>query len=1010
MLFDAVERGLYWITSFMMEGDIESHCQIRAPLDDETLITTSDDLMSVIEIRGSLKLVGAPEFERMAGTLANVLSSLMKSGSGQLGLLHSFAIGFRSAPEGASRLLHEIFEPTFNTAKRLGAVDMSIVEDKLNALVGKCSDESAYLVLYTHRAGLSATARERDERYRTEAIAKQAKSVKDGGVDEVVVQRPKVPATGLIALHNAARRSLAKELGEELDKGGCGLLIRPLAIAPAINMMRRHLDASTFPGKWRPRLLGDRAAAVGSSMVKRKGESTELFPMRIGRQMVPEPYKEVFGDIEMTRRGQFIYGGLVLEVGPESGSLPFSELASRLGRQVPLSMNVELIPNGENCRKADKFYAGFMGAFSDYNKRVKAGWTHLTNLRKSGEYIAGMRVVFSTWARNERDLVDNVSFLRSSIEAWGSSVATNETGSPALLAVAASAGFSRRSPAPYLPGPLSEFARMLPCYRPASVWDDGHFVAHTKEGRPYPIAFGSSKQSYWGTLIFAPSGAGKSFLMNMINAGILLSPGVDDVPYLTVVDVGPSSTLVMDYVRSILPPEKRRQIVNLRIRNDPEFAVCPFDTQHGCDRPTQIDRDFGVSVLGTICPGLGAEGDRFLGQVLDEAYKMFGRKSPEQRKWQNAFDERVNKALSEIRYEVTEDTFVWEVVDALFAAGRIEDSAIAQRYASPRLIDMVKASRTREIMDNWKTAVAANGREDLLSVFTRAIQTAQAEYALVSGFTKFDVGSARAISIDLEEVVGADSEEGRRRSAMMFLFGRRLGAKNYFLRWVELEDLVPDMYREYQQARVKGLEESLKFLEYDEVHFATGIPAMSARLQADLRVGRKYKCVTMMASQMLDDFPKSAVENCYTFFILGAGTKNSVDQLGSTFGLSQSEMSAIESECTGPGRMFAMFKTRAGMTSQILCSTAGSMEKWAFNTDTDDANLRKEVISRTGDDYLAAIKRLAKVYPGGSARDEIAQFLSEKSSEAGAESVIKTLGRKVMSDSNSSSRSSQVVH
>jgi intracellular multiplication protein IcmB len=991
-VFDAIEKGLYWVSSFMLEGDVEAHCQLRSPLTDDTLMTVADDLVSIIEIKGARKLIGDSEFEVMAANMSRILSGVMKSANGAQ---HSFAFAFRSSPGSAPRLLREILEPSVRTAKRYGASQLDLFIDQVKSLAARCSEESAYMLMYTHPSGLSPADRKRLDAWREETGDKFAKAAPGMRTGDDFTQRPKAPPPALVPRHAAALGNLIKDLELDIEKGGAGLLLELLDVGAGLSRMRRHLDASPFDSSWRPRLIGDRSAAA-PGVATRSRDASHMFPMRIGRQLVSEPAKEIFGDVEMAKRGATYYGGIVLEVPPESGSLPFAELAARISREIPWTANIEMVPNGEKLRKMDQFYAGFVGAFGDYNKRVKAGWKELRDLKNTGVYITAIRVTFCTWGTTEEEVIQNVSFLKSSIESWGSCVATNETGSPGLTALCAAAGYSRRMPGPYLPGPINDYARMLPLFRPASVWDNGQLLAHTKEGRPYPVAFGSTKQNYWGTLIFAPTGTGKSFLMNMINFGILMSPGLDELPYLTVVDVGPSSRLVLDLVRAMLPERLARQVVSIRVRNSLEFAVNPFDTQLGCDRPTEVDKDFQVAVVSTLCPTLGLEGERFIGQVINEAYKMMGRNSPAQRRWQGSLDEKVSADLVQIGYQVSETTRVWDVVDALFSAGRIDDAARAQRYAVPRLADLVKASRAKEILDSYGSAPTPSG-ELLLDVFTRNIQTALAEFELIAGYTRFELGNARAVSIDLEEVVtGNESEEGKRRAAMMFLFGRRLGAKNYFLRWDEIDAIVPPLYREYQHQRIERLQEAMKFLEYDEVHYASGIPSMSKRLQEDLRVGRKYKCVTMMSSQLLADFPAAAVDNCYTYFVLGVGTGNSADALQKTFSLSPSEVMAIQTECTGPGRLLGLFKTVKGTTSQVLHTTAGPLMRWAFSTVKDDALLRTALTDALGGQYLEALRLLAATFPQGTARDEMERYSRARGATTSGDSMTEIFTRKVL--------------
>jgi intracellular multiplication protein IcmB len=688
--------------------------------------------------------------------------------------------------------------------------------------------------------------------------------------------------------------------------------------------------------------------------------------------MVVQGFKESFGDAELSKCGSLYYASLMMEVLPETGRGRFDWLAARIGSTVPWTYSVEITPNGARSRQVDQIYAGFLGGFGDHNRRVKAAWDELRALANAGEYVVAVRVTLTTWASSERQAIDNLSFLRTSLESWESCVVSNESGEPALLGLTAAAGLTKRSPAPYMAGPLGELVHMLPLFRPASIWSGGQLNAHTRDGRLYPVAFGSSRQSFWGVLGFAPSGSGKSFTLSQINFGILTSPGLKEVPPLVCIDVGPGSSYVMKLLHSMLPQRLQSSVAWLRVRNDKDHTVNPFDTQLGCDMPTDSDRDFLVSVLTTVAPNLGVEGDKFCSQVIMQAYRHFSRTSPQCRVWQESFDAQLHRRLQRSGFELRDSTRVWDVVDWLFDRGDIEAANQAHRFAMPRLSDMVQAAQSKVIVDQYggdEPARTPNG-EPLINVFMRNVTAAQSDYALISGFTRFDVGSARAIAIDLEDVVGSlSSQEGRRRSAVMFLFARRLGARNFFLRWDELSKLVPRRYAAFHERRCLEMEGALKFLEYDEKHYTTGVESIERQIEVDLRVGRKYKVVTMMFSQNIEDFNDAMVNNCYTYLIMGKGTAEESNKLRRRFGLSDSEIASIERECIRPGRLFGYFKTDMGDTSQILYTTAGPFAQWAFTTSKDDVLLRNEVERQRG--FYDAIKTLAAVLPRGTVRREL---------------------------------------
>lgn len=989
-MFDTLERGLYWLSSFLLEADTDAACQLRAPVNEHTFVTINGDLLTLIEVTGSRRLIGRAETDYHSAVLAKKLREYQTLGNGQQ---HSFGFGFRSNPNSVKRL-EDLYTASMNTAVRLGADAKYLFQDRILKLSKKCTDEVCVIVMMTHKNGFTPNEK---KRY-SEASGKSAAAViRRSGVsmDDDFSQSPRPTSSLLVQRHEALLSTIREDFMNE--NVGISVLLRVLNCHAAVNVMRRFLDASPFPPGWRPRLLGDDALAINNP---RGNKSDHLFPPRIGRQMITQGFEEMFTDAEIIKSGRYYYASAVLEVFPQEDPSPtFADLSAKIGRNIPWSFNLEMSPNGLSFNKMEQFFASFIGGFGEENKQVKSAWDELRRMQQNGDYVTAVRVVFTTWADSETKVIDNISFLKTSLQSWGSANVSNETGAPGSVHLASSPGYTAKIPAPYLPAPIDAVSRTLPIFRPSSVWDDGQIVLHTPQGRPYPIMFGSTLQNFWGTIVFAPTGYGKSFLMNMINSGILFSPGLKELPYTVVVDVGKSSQALVNLAKAILPPELARQVVAIRVRNDPRYAVNPFDTQLGLDQPTPTDRDFQLAVVSTLCPNLGPEGDRYILRVLDAAYRRTSRNSQTPKLWQRSLDNDLSAKLDELNFSLETRTRVWDIVDFFFDNEMVDDAVAAQRYAVPTLQDMIPACRDASVMDLFGTVPTPTG-ENISDVFMRNITTALSEYAMLTGVTKFDVGSARFLSVDLEEVLASSSsEEGRRRSGLMYLFARRLGARNFFMRWEEIEALTPERYAAYQKRRVTKLWEGLKFLEYDEIHNASGIESVQKLIQKDAREGRKYNVATMLSSQLLKDFPPDLVENTFTFFILGAGSRVGLAELQRSFGLSESETLAIMNECTGPGKLFAMFKTVVGTLSQVLHTTAGPIETWAFNSSAADSPIRDAMYELVGP--KEALIFLARRFPDGTARPFIEQFklqMNVQDDGHGDEGVTKAVVRRLYSE------------
>jgi len=973
-----LEGFLHYVAGYFLGGDIQSRIALSAPVDADTMMTTDGDLVTYFKIRGARRLIGPEDFDNMSEKLSDHMRTILSDGTGRQ---HAITMGYLSDPEGTHTLIADLFKGALATAQRMGSLNSAKIwfSQKERFLTDLCNDEVVILAIYTLRSGLSPKDLERyTEWIRSEykqAAKDTAPDIKGINVSNHTFNQPLSRAYPvLISRHQASVTNFIASI--ENAAGGIGVIVNRMTCAESIYYLRRFVDGTGVPRNWRPQLIGD--AAPQASQLVREGDAAHALPWALGRQIFSEPMQEIFSGLEMVKREGLYYASIKLDICPQEDPVPgFSTLVDKLGKRFPIVVNIEISPNGLEQKKMDQLFVNFFGGFGSHNKAVKRAWDELKRHNEQGGYTATIRLVCTTWAASEAKISDQIALLKMTVQSWGGSTASNESGAPANLLIASAPTLSRYNPAPFLPGPLETFSRMMPVYRAASPWDQGQLVLRTEQGKPYPIAFGSTIQAFWGTLVFAPPGRGKSFLMNCLNAGLLFSPGQADLPYLTIIDKGMSSANVIEMARGILPAERRHQAISIRLRNTEEYAINVFDTQLGLDYPTERERDFQVNMISALCPNLGTEGTRYIGQVIDAAYRLLSRESLDALRWQKALDPHITELLlahGKIKDDRAQPR-IWDVVDHLFDMNQAHLATLAQRFAVPRMEHLIVAANLSDVQDLYKNTPTPSN-ESITAVFIRSITTAQREYALLSTYTRFDVGDARVISVDLEEVLAsASSEESRRRAAVMILFARQLGAKNYFLKWEEIERLVPERYKKFQSNRIKILFETLKFLEYDEFHNAQGMVDVLRMVKQDFREGRKYNVVPLLSSQLFDDFDKDLVETANNFFILGVGTADAAKRIQDTFELTNAEKLAIQNDCLGPGPkgapLFGMFKTDRGVVSQLLYNSASTMEQWAFNSSALDVAVRKSVQEGLNQDYWAAIQGLVKVFPQGTARLEI---------------------------------------
>jgi intracellular multiplication protein IcmB len=162
----------------------------------------------------------------------------------------------------------------------------------------------------------------------------------------------------------------------------------------------------------------------------------------------------------------------------------------------------------------------------------------------------------------------------------------------------------------------------------------------------------------------------------------------------------------------------------------------------------------------------------------------------------------------------------------------------------------------------------------------------------------------------------------------------------------------------------------------------------------DMREGRKWNVQIALISQALEDFDPVMVEFATSIFIMDAGPEQSIKRSTEIFGLSETARVALKTRVHGPregGATFlAQFATKTGMNTQLLTSTLGPVELWAFSTTAEDAQLRNKLYLKLGP--AEARRVLANLFPGGSIKSLVEKRLATLREEQGMIEEASTLG------------------
>ena len=1002
--FEGVDVFFAWI-SYSLKQTTDTYCELETADSEDTLVYHDGTLLSVFEVDGVIDLIGTEEFSNLVEGLTNAFAPAM----GRPG--HVLQVLFSQDKTRIKPMIRDIYGPAEATAKRLQLNVTDLFNERVEHMSRYCSAEKLYFVLMTRPFSLTK------EQLKL-ANKSKLKMLRERKVPAFKNSQAVFAAIAeLRDLHDAYVRTIRN------DFQSLNISAVLLNVHDAVYAIRMSADPLFTADNWRATLPGDKIPVREINAFE--GDASDLLWPSLAKQVIPRE-AEIF-DRRSLQVGDMMYAPVFIDLFPKDVR-PFMSLFTRIvPTHVPWRMSFLIESDGWATLKLKGMLASIM-AFSSAENRLLSDAVNLLKYIElnTDESIVRLRVVAITWAP-EGDLSllrRRSSELVKAIQGWGSTDVSEICGDPFAGFVASMLATTTSSPAVATVAPLSAVMTMMPISRPASPWQKGALLFRSPDGKPWPFQPGSSLQTTWIDLVYARPGSGKSVLSNALNLALCMSAGISRLPRIAIIDIGPSSSGLISLLKEALPMENRHLVAYHRLRMTPEYSINPFDTQLGCRYPTAAERSFLVNFLTLLTTPLGADKPYdgmpdLAGMVVDELYKSQADDSNPS-PYSPGLEELVDGILEEIGFVRDSKSTWWEVTDALFAAGFVHESSLAQRYAMPLLADAASICRTSSIEDLYSKIVAPTG-ETLINSFSRMVSAAVREYPVLSRVTAFDLGESRVVSLDLDEVAKSGGDAADRKTSVMYMLARYVLARHYYL----TEDsmgTIREQYRAHHIERIRQIREDPKRIVYDEFHRTSRSQAVREQVIIDMREGRKWNVQISLLSQSVDDFDPVMIEFATAIYIMDAGPSQAIEKTTKIFGLSESAKYALRTRVHGPkqgGSTFLVqYATKAGTCMQLLTLTLGPIELWAFSTTAEDASVRNQLYRHIGPSE--ARRFLALLFPNGSITKELAARLNVYKEEVGGMieddqklSVLSQLVQDILDtyarDPNSRSLAAQVV-
>lgn len=760
--------------------------------------------------------------------------------------------------------------------------------------------------------------------------------------------------------------------------------------------VRRALLFHETPDNWTPQTTFERTAIELQHYNSK--DLSGLFAPPLSQQIMTSAGKAT-SDMRSVDFGGRSYAVVFASMFPRQMPL-FNMLASKLERydgqgeeDIPWRYALHL-NGGVNINQVGDVLNTLVAFLSPANDQKRLANMEVRQIAQGDkETFVGARLMAVTWVEPHESrelLTQRRSRLVRALESWNSPTIIEVAGDPMRALAETAAGMTRTAKvARRAIAPITEQSLAFPFHRTAPIFARGQSVMISPEGKPISLQAHSPDQNFWLALICAPPGSGKSVWLNRSNAEFaVFTPGTV-LPFIGVVDIGPSSSGFIELVRAMAPDTMRHQMLLVKLKNDQHNnATCVnmLELTLGNRKPTDQQRQVIEAFVTEILADDDGRANRdFVAAAVKQLYAELSdlEISNQAKKWQEGMCPEIDRICEQQGIVLRETTRWWQIVDQLAERGLFREAIVAQRYASPLLEDLARVISGNQF------------RQDFGDAFTREanlrVLGAIEQFPIFARPTVLDIGEARICSIDLNDVVirGASKERGViRNNSLMYMCAAQL-----FLRQISgREDDIPamsfpegklrDIYQTYWRRRFQDIQETPKRFAMDEFHNTGSTPSIVNSVEVMAREGRKWGLEIMLASQKIEDFV-AFTELASTIVLLDATDNGTRRKLQNLFGFSEAVVEQMQ-QLHGPmPNMGAGFVIGAKLKTNFhwlrIYNHLAPTLLWALDTTPQNRNLRSALVNKLG--LERALRLLVTRFPRGTAVDYVEQWKIDQSAD-----------------------------
>ena len=937
---------------------VSDYCPYMGVVNEYTLFQDNTNLVTTFEIKGATFLVGDSERKHIISDLQDVFTTLLREPN------CAIQIVYQRDRKQIREKLENLYQPMIGKARALKLDADKLIQERIDKLTPYLAGTEVYITVYTSPAQL-ISAQALKEFRRQQNIDMDPDYPIEGYNGIQVYMDPDVVEHRHESTVRALETALRKMKIEAIK----------LKVHDAIYVARKLLFPEETQPTWKPRLPGDNKDVMVYQMSPNILNNIDAYTYpSIGRQIAAAGVSRGSGLLNgVNQIGSRFVATQLMQLSPTTPK-SFDDFMEQLGdMEMPIRVSMTFYGGAETYLNKISLKKGlaYLSAITwPSNKRIAAAGETLTDeIEEKGKSACGVSMTVSTWADTEKEATSRVKKLGRAMDAWGDMQTAPEVGDPLLAFTATIPGFSDNL-RHIVVTTVDKLLVSIPFNIITSPWKEGVLFFKNKQGGIFPYAPLSSEQQTTNILCFAPPGGGKSVLISTLILAAVLDPVLEGLPKIAAIDIGNSSKGVINLLREIAPPELRNKFIHVEFELTDRFGINVMDTRPGCHKPTSAERGFLINFLTLILTPVGSEtpmddATQLATTLLDEAYTKYYEDTP--LKYEPDRDIKVRNWLDSQRdFETANSTTWWEVVHFAMSKKAYEIASSAQRFAVPN-IKMLPALLT--MSDTLKTLYGGT-ESRILTEAKRLLLGFVAQYQSLCKPSVYDFQDTDVCIIDLNKVTQDSGPEGTRRTSIAYMVSRYLLGKDFLLNKDILLEM-PPAAQEVYKSKVAQLEIVRKYLIYDEFHRTKGAAAVRRTVLDDMRNGRKFNLMVMLASQNFNDFDDDIIQQATVRFVMRVDSPEDADALVKKYGWSDTVRKALIRDVKGAGSDGAVMlmhatglKTEDSQCTQVLTNLIGPTELAAYATTREDAALRDSVIEM-GLPYWDAVSLIGKLYPRG---------------------------------------------